>query len=313
MARQSGIGVELQAIELDGMPGQGARCRQRLGEAATLEDAAVPAPPVVRVLRIAQCGLPQCLPVDGGHARTVHERGVAGELEPEIPVLQNGKAFVKPQGALTHPVHAEQHGMNGHIVDALEPLAGPRQIVVAQGHAVRRLDPHTCVGTGGLRIGLQRGDEPSQMIRLDQVVVIQEQRQIALCFLQRGVGGTGAPARRIIDGQAGGLRCGQVHQPPAQPGRQVVQRGMPPATGVDDHEFQVRMALQGNTGQRLVQARPAHAADQHADQGDPGRVVGQAEGRTHPRPLRQRGQRPAPMHRIQVDAEEGFGLAARRA
>ena len=75
------------------------------------------------MLRIAQGRLAQTLTVDGGHARAVNQVCVLGQLPPEVPVFEHGQGLIKPKALLAHRLRAEQHGVDGQVVHAQQPLA----------------------------------------------------------------------------------------------------------------------------------------------------------------------------------------------
>ena len=193
--------------------------------------------------------------------------------------------------------------MDGQEIDALQPRPGPGQIVDAGGGAIRRLHPHAGVSAGSGRVVCQHTDQALQVVRLDQVVIVEEEGPVTLGGFQGAVGSLGSGQRPGVPGRG-------LHQTPGQPGRQEVQRAMGMSAGVDHHQFHASVRLQGHAGQRLGQAGPVHAADQHADQRHLVWVIGEPQTLADPGPLRQRGQCATCPDSLQVHLEEGLGLPA---
>ena len=122
--RNAGASVRLRSVQFHGVPGQGVGQQGGRGALHPLhQQAGVPQAPMVGVLGISQGRLAQALPVDGRDTGAVNQVCVLRQLPPEMPVFQHRQGFIEPQTLLPNTLRAEQHGMDGQVVDAQQPLA----------------------------------------------------------------------------------------------------------------------------------------------------------------------------------------------
>ena len=166
---------KLGPIQRKGMPGQ--RCAL-LTHAPALgvlfQNALVPFSPVVVMLQVAKVGIAQPLAVSGPYAWHVHKGAEVAELAPEIPVFEHRQSRVEACTAGPHGLQPKKHGMDGQMVDAMQPAGLPGCVVVADPLPPRAFDAHTRVGRDSLPLRLQSSHQGFQMRGAQQVVVIQK-------------------------------------------------------------------------------------------------------------------------------------------
>ncbi len=171
------------------------------------------------------------------HAGDVHEGPVLGQLQPEVPVLEQVEVLVETrrrprQGA------AEHHAMDGQVVFEQQPDRVEAGVEAVHGLPVAALQSPLChVGKRGRGLGPcpQRGGEPAHVIRQQQVVVVQEQQQLACCRGQPAVGGLGTQQRLAVG------RCDGDHR---QTAAALRQRAVPLPERIHDHQFDRPVGLQ---------------------------------------------------------------------
>jgi hypothetical protein len=167
----------------------------------------------------------------------VHEGPLVGQLQPEVPVLEQVEVLVESrrrprQGA------AEHHAMDGQVVleqQAHRVEAGFEAVHGLPAAGLQAPLRHVGIRGRGLGLGLQRAGEPAQVIRQEHVVVVQEQQELAACRSQPAVGGLGTHQRLAIG------RCDGDHR---QPAAARWQRPMPLPERIHEHQFDRSVGLQ---------------------------------------------------------------------
>ena len=130
--------------------------------------------------------------IDGADTVDMLKIGQSGQLYPEIPILEYMKGFIESAMILADQRARKKHGMHGNEIPAPQFFSTERIIEVEALFRIFailpvNIDPHPRVSGPNGAGCMERFSEMRNMIRKEQIIIIQKNEIVALGLIKADV------------------------------------------------------------------------------------------------------------------------------